>query len=84
MPLHRQPFPVIVAPAGDEPEIEAIRGFITNGEQGINYKKGVWHHYQISLNEICDYLVIDRTGPADNCEEWVLDRQLAIFRIDGK
>jgi ureidoglycolate lyase len=84
MPLHRQPFPVIVAPAGDEPAFDAIRGFITNGEQGINYKKGVWHHYQISLNGICDYLVIDRAGPENNCEEWVLDRQLAIFRISGK
>ncbi len=84
MPLHRQPFPVIVAPAGDEPDIDAIRGFITNGKQGINYDKGVWHHYQISLNGICDYLVIDRAGPENNCEERVLDRQLAIFRIDGK
>ena len=78
MPLHHQPFPVIVAPPGDDPEIQAIRGFITNGEQGINLHKGVWHHYQISLAGICDYLVIDRTGPQNNCEEWVLDRPLLI------
>ena len=81
MPLHQQPFPVIVAPAGDEPDIRTIRGFITNGEQGINYHRGVWHHYQISLNEICDYLVIDRAGPEHNCEEWVLDRQLVVCLI---
>ena len=81
MPLHQQPFPVIVAPAGNEPDIRTIRGFITNGEQGINYHRGVWHHFQISLNEICDYLVIDRAGPEHNCEEWVLDHQLAVFRI---
>jgi ureidoglycolate lyase len=79
MPLHQQPFPVIVAPPGDDPEVQAIRGFITNGEQGINFHKGVWHHYQISLTGICDYLVIDRAGPQNNCEEWVLDRPRRIY-----
>ena len=78
MPLHQQPFPVIVAPPGDDPAVQAIRGFISNGEQGINLHKGVWHHYQISLAGICDYLVIDRKGPQNNCEEWVLDRPLMI------
>jgi ureidoglycolate lyase len=78
MPLHQRPFPVIVAPAGDDPDIQTIRGFISSGDQGINYHKGVWHHYQISLNGICDYLVIDRIGPNFNCEEWVLDRKLVI------
>ena len=78
MPLHQQPFPVIVAPPGDEPEVQAIRGFITNGEQGINLHKAVWHHYQVSLAGIRDYLVIDRIGPHNNCEEWVLDQALMI------
>jgi ureidoglycolate lyase len=73
MPLHQRPFPVIVAPPGDKPEIENIRGFITNGEQGINIRKGVWHHYQVSLGEVCDYLVIDRGGSGNNFEEWVLE-----------
>ena len=80
MPLHKRPFPVIVAPPGDEPGIHSIRGFITNGEQGINYHRGVWHHYQISLNGICDYLVIDRADPENNCDEWLLDRQLLICK----
>ena len=81
MPLHNQPFPVIVAPPGDNPEVQAIRGFISNGEQGINFHKGVWHHYQLSLAGICDYLVIDRAGPQNNCEEWVLDRPLACSKL---
>ena len=76
MPLHQQPFPVIVAPPGDDPKVQAIRGFISNGEQGINLHKGVWHHYLISLTGTCDYLVIDRKGPHNNCQEWVLDRPL--------
>jgi ureidoglycolate lyase len=81
MPLHGKPFPVIVAPAGDGPAVQAIRGFISNGEQGVNYHKGVWHHYQISLDGVCDYLVLDRAGPEDNCEEWVLDQSLVVYLI---
>jgi len=76
MPLHQHPFPVIVAPPGDKPDIRAIRGFISNGEQGINLRRGIWHHYQVSLGGVCDYLVIDRGGPGDNFEEWVLERPL--------
>jgi len=78
MPLHQQPFPVIVAPPGDDPEFQTIRGFITNGEQGINLHKGVWHHYQVSLAGNCVYLVIDRKGPHNNCVEWELDQALMI------
>jgi len=78
MPLHRQPFPVIVASPGDEQDIRTIRGFMTNGEQGVNFHKGVWHHYQLSLNGICDYLVIDRSDPKNNCEEWTLEQALLV------
>ena len=76
MPLHQRPFPVIVAPPDDEPDIRAIRGFITNGGQGINIRRGVWHHYQVSLDEVCDYLVIDGAGPENNFEEWILEGPL--------
>jgi ureidoglycolate lyase len=78
VPLHRGPFPVIVAPPGDSPDIQAIRGFISNGEQGVSFHKGVWHHSQISLDGVCDYLVIDRKGPEANCQDWVLERRLFI------
>ena len=78
MPLQRRPFPVIVAPPGDHPRAEEIRGFISDGKQGINYRKGVWHHYQISLGGSADYLVLDRAGPGGNFEEWVLERPLLI------
>ena len=78
VPLHRGPFPVIVAPPGDNPDIQTIRGFISNGEQGVSFRKGVWHHSQISLDGVCDYLVIDRRGPEANCQDWVLERRLFI------
>jgi len=78
MPLHGRPFPVIVAPPGDEPDVRNIMGFISDGEQGVNIHRGVWHHYQLSIGESCDYLVIDRAGPEQNCEEWLLHPQLLL------
>lgn len=81
MPLQNLPFPVIVAPPGTEPDVQSIRAFITNGKQGVNYDRGVWHHYQLSLYDGCEYLVIDRAGPGNNFEEWVLERPLIIGQV---
>lgn len=78
MPLHRRPFLVVVAPASDRFSFKSIQGFFTNGEQGVNIHKGVWHHYQLSLDEISDYLVIDRDGPGDNRIEQHLEKALFI------
>ena len=78
IPLHSRPFLVIVAPAAEILLFESIQGFFTNGEQGVNLKKGVWHHYQLSLIENCDYLVIERKGPGVNTIEQHLDKALLI------
>ena len=40
--------------------------FTTNGRQGVNLHAGVWHHYQLSLDEDSDYIVVDRAGSGDN------------------
>jgi ureidoglycolate lyase len=78
IPLHRQPFLVIVAPPAEILPVHSIQGFITNGKQGVNLSKGVWHHYQLSLGEACDYLVIDRKGPGVNTIEQQLEKALLI------
>jgi ureidoglycolate lyase len=69
MPLNGHPFLVIVAPAGDTLERTAVRAYLSDGRQGINLRPGVWHHYQVSLMQVSDYLVIDRIGPGANFEE---------------
>lgn len=78
-PLHHRPFPVVVAQAGRAPGAADIRVFLSNGRQGVNLHTGVWHHYQLTLGEESDYLVLDRGGQGDNyrehrlCEEVWLD-----------
>ena len=72
---------MVVAPSAEELDAGSIRGFLTNGEQGVNFHKGTWHHYQISLGEISDYIVIDRGGPGNNHDEHVLKRALVIEEL---
>jgi ureidoglycolate lyase len=70
MPLGRRPYLVAVAPAGAF-DAAAVRLFDAEGDQGVHYAKGVWHHFLFVLDE-SDFLVIDRAGPGDNCEEIAL------------
>lgn len=78
IPLHPRPFPVLVAPARAIPDVSAIRLFLTDGSQGFNLRPGTWHHYQVSLGKVSDYLVIDRLGPGANCEEYQLQEAITL------
>lgn len=70
MPLSGRPYLVAVAPPGDF-DPSKIRLFHAEGHQGVHYNKGTWHHFLLVL-EASDFLVIDRAGPGENCEEVVL------------
>jgi ureidoglycolate lyase len=72
-PLHDRPFPVVVALPDTEPHAQNLRVFLSNGRQGINLMPGVWHHYQISLEQECDYLVVDRKGEGNFREVQLTD-----------
>lgn len=69
MPLSGRPWLVVVAPAGPAPQVTDLRVFLARGDQGVNYAPGVWHHPLLALDEVSDFLVIDRGGPGANCDE---------------
>ena len=69
LPLGEAPFLVVVAPAGARVEPAGLVAFRTDGRQGVNYRKGVWHHPVIALDQVTDFAVIDRGGPGENCDE---------------
>ena len=72
MPLSGNPYVVVVAPAG-EFKLELVRAFLAGPNQGVNYARGTWHHYCLGLNAVNDFLVIDRGGEGNNCNEFALD-----------
>ena len=69
VPLDHAPFLIVVAPAGPPPRAADLRAFVSDGRQGINYAKGVWHHPVIAWQRPIDFLVVDRGGPGDNLVE---------------
>ena len=73
IPMSGKPYLVVVAPAGEPPAVEDLQVFLARGDQGVNYATGVWHHPLLALEDVCDFIVIDRSGPGHNCDEVQLD-----------
>ncbi|RGP38319.1 ureidoglycolate lyase [Pseudotabrizicola alkalilacus] len=65
LPMTRHPFLVIVAHGPDTAPV----AFLTNGAQGINLRRGVWHGVLTPLHAPGLFAVIDRIGPTPNLEE---------------
>ena len=65
IPKNNTPFIVVVAPPSEEPVIENIKAFITDGDQGISYSRGVWHFPLISMNDNSEFIVLDRKNNID-------------------
>ena len=73
IPMSVEPFLVIVSPdKNGRPERPSA--FITNGQQGINYKQNVWHSVLTPLGEKNLFAVIDRIGPGKNVEEFIFGK----------
>jgi len=78
VPMGGEPFIVVVAPPGDAPGPGDVRAFLSGPRQGINFARGVWHHPLIALSAGSEFLVVDRIGPGDNCEQYVLPDTLQL------
>ena len=80
-PLGDQPYLVAVAPAGAF-DPSALKLFVAEPGQGVNYHRGVWHHYCLALNQVSDFLVIDRGGEGPNCDEISLEEPIQVDLSD--
>lgn len=76
-PLSPRPYLVVVAPPGNLDE-NAIRVFLAQSGQGVNYHAGTWHHFCLALEAESDFIVVDRIGSGSNCDEVSLQKP---FRI---
>ncbi len=80
VPLQAAPFVVVVAPFdGQVLDGSKIRAFRSNGRQGVNFRRGVWHHPLIAAHVGAEFLVIDRRGPEPNLELAFLDPQARVM-----
>jgi ureidoglycolate lyase len=77
IPLAPRPYVVVVAP-DDHGRPGALQAFVTQGWQGVNYARNVWHHPLLALHEVSDFVVVDRGGPGANLQEWALQEEYGV------
>lgn len=78
IPLDDTPLLVVVAPPGDAVEAVDLRAFVSDGAQGVNYRRGVWHMPMISFRAGQRMLIVDREGPGQNCDEFRFERDTIV------
>jgi len=77
VPLQDHVWLVVVSPPGQRPRPDTLQAFRSTGRQGVNYRRGVWHHPLLVLRPDHDFLVVDRGGPGENCDEIHFDGEVA-------
>ena len=73
VPLSPARMIVVVAPPEQGVDACDLRAFVTNGRQGINYRRGTWHMPLIAFEPGQEFLIIDRAGGEPNCDAHSLD-----------
>ncbi|XPV68571.1 MAG: ureidoglycolate lyase [Halarcobacter sp.] len=61
IPRGTNPFLLVVALGENQPDLSTIEAFVTNGNEGVHYNRGVWHFPLISIEDNEQFIVIDRT-----------------------
>lgn len=85
IPLQQQSFIIVVASSlnQNQPNEQQIQAFISNGQQGVNYHTGVWHHPLITLQTQSDFLVVDRIGTGQNCDIYSLAQAYWVVDVEA-
>ncbi len=74
-------FPFVVVVAQDNNGVPATpRVFLADKGQGVNYSKNSWHHPLLSLESVCDFIVIDRGGEGNNLQEYFFESSYFIVQ----
>lgn len=58
------------------------RVFRASGVQGVSYGRNVWHHPLLALDDVSDFLVVDREGPGLNLDEYFYSEPFVIEAAD--
>jgi ureidoglycolate lyase len=73
--------PYLVAVSDGTPPFEAadLSVFLVTDGSGVNYRKGIWHLPLCPLYAPGRFLVVDRGGPGQNCDEFHFPPEVRIM-----
>ena len=77
-PIGEIPFLILVSTPSEILDTNKLELFISDGKQGVNYHKKVWHHYLMPLDDNSRFIVVDRNGNDDNCIETEISEEITI------
>ncbi len=78
IPLSPMPYLIVVASDPQTPP----RCFLASAGEGVNYRRGTWHHPLLALQRESDFLVVDRIGGGANCDEAGLSQVWVVEGLD--
>lgn len=82
MPRSSKPFLAVVCLGDEIPDLSTLKAFVTNGNQGVHYNRGVWHFPLISREDKEQFIVMDRSdcgkeeNKIDECIELELNNEI--------
>jgi ureidoglycolate lyase len=80
-PLQQLPFLIVVAEEGSGPVAPRVRVYLSSGRQGVNFRRNTWHHELLALHQTSLFLVIDRGGPGENCEQLAIEDGISVAAL---
>lgn len=81
IPMFDAPVVLVVALKSDNVTGADLHAFVTNGKQGFNFHAGIWHMPLISEEAGRMFIVVDRAGPGNNCDEIILENEKIELRL---
>ena len=72
VPIDLSRYLMLVAPSNNEgqPRMDRLEAYVARGDQGINYRAGVWHHPFTALDRSSECLVLRFDDGSDQDTEW--------------
>ena len=82
MPMFEAPVVLVAGPPGNNIDPNDLKAFVTNGKQGFNFHAGVWHMPLMSTVKGRMFLIVDRSGPGNNCDEVTFENTTIELRVE--
>jgi ureidoglycolate lyase len=82
LPAGRAWYLSVVALGDQRPDLSTLRAFSVQGNAGISYRPGVWHHPLIALVRPTDFWCLNfEDGTDGDCHEVGLDEAVTLRRL---
>ncbi|MCS6911702.1 MAG: ureidoglycolate lyase [Myxococcales bacterium] len=70
LPMGARRYLVVVALGNEAPDLGTLAAFVAQGNQGLSYRPGVWHHPIVALDAEADFAsLVHEDGSAADCQE---------------